>query len=189
MKKWLILFAVIDFMFVGLVLKYSSSNERAIASLDSETELTSGQKNKMELVQSFQLDATDTMISFVSDHLQMICDTSSMIELKFQAINVAYAGEQPTIIHTYSCQEIKKDLSRQSLVTQMADFKSMQHSKKLNLGTDILTAEQIYSDETFPESWKLTELKISGPSTFTINQFEIEKIHASAFEFKVISVK
>ncbi len=189
MKKWLMLFAVVDLIFVGLVLKYSNQSDRQIASTVAELELSSGQKNKIELTTSFRLNTSDSVISFETDKLQSICDTSTFVELKFQALRVAFAGAQPSITHSYSCAEIKKNLSNRTLETKVSDFKSMQAEKSRPLLGSSLVAEQVYSDEDFPEDWQLVEVKVTGPSNFTINQFELEQIHGSAFEFKIISVK
>lgn len=195
MKKWLMLFVMIDFVFVGLVLKYSNQPNRQIASVENsdgasdQNEMTDGQKSKLALTQSFQLNLSQLVISVTSDKLQMICETSSIIELKFEALNVAYAGAKPTIQHDFSCANIKKDLSTRSLETKIDDFKSMRKNKKIDLAGSSLLASQVYSDEEFPEQWKLTEINITGPATFSINRYELEHVHAANFEFTITSVK
>ncbi len=185
MKKWLILFVVVDFIFVGLVLKVSTQNERRIASVTTD-ELTKGQQQKFDLVKSFQFTATNEQLVLQSDKLQMICDSSSLIEVKYSAMNVAYAGQQPTISHVFSCAHIKIDQSLNTLTTSIESFKSMHKNKQLSLNASVLTAAQVYSDEDFPTEWKVSEISITGTSTFIINQFEIDKAHTiDAFNFKI----
>lgn len=185
---------LIDFAFVGLVLTLSRHNDRSIASVDdSETSqldnLSEGQKNKFYLVKTFDFKNDGTQIQFITDKLQMICETSSLITLTFYAQNVAIAGTQPTITNTFSCDEVKKDLSRISLITTVADFKKMHEQKVLTLIGSELRASQIYSDEDFPSQWRLAEIKITGPNTFTVNQFEIEKTLMKNFDFGITSAK
>ncbi|MBC7421526.1 MAG: hypothetical protein H7328_12435 [Bdellovibrio sp.] len=190
MRKWLILFVIVDFIFVGLVLRISMQQERQIASVESESNLSAGQQNKFELVKSLHFKADSQQLVLQTEKLQMICETSSLIEVKYRAVNVAYAGAQPTITHTFSCVEIKKDLSLTTLQTNMSDFISMQKNKKLNLNVSQMTAAQVYSDEDFPSDWQVSEITVTGPSTFTINQFEIEKVHANnSFSFTITSVR
>lgn len=188
MKKWLILFLLVDFVFVGLVLKISTTKERRIATAGDE--LTEGQQQKVDLVKSFHFNATNDELILHSDKLQMICDTSTSIEVKYMAVNVAYAGSQPTIVHAFSCAEIRKLQSLTTLSTSLENFKSMHENKQLSLASGSLTASQVYRDEDFPRDWKVAEISIIGDSSFTINQFEIDKTHASdAFSFAVTSEK
>lgn len=192
----LLIFMLLDFGFIGLVLMTSNSqfkNKRSTAS-DSNgatqtSDLTEGQKNKWALVETFQFQMTPDWIYFTTDKLQTICDTSTLIELKFSAQNIAIAGVQPSIKHIYSCDEIKKDLSTKTLSTNISDFKKVRTEKVMILVGSELRSSQLYSDEELPNDWRLTDIKISGPSTFTINEFEIEKTLLKHFDFEIISAR
>ncbi len=186
MKKLLALFVVLDFIFVGLILKViSSTPSRTISSVDDSTynQLTEGQKTKWDLVKTLKFEISSEAVSLITDNLQMICDTSALIELQFSAQNVAIAGAAPMVSHTFSCDSIRKDQAANSLHTTFSDFKNIQQTKKIDLSTSRLAGFNIYTDEELPVKWKLTAVRISGPSTFTINEFEIEKVLMTAFEF------
>ena len=187
MKKFLLLFILLDFVFVGIVLTISKPKNRSISSLDQPdaTGLSEGQRNKWNLIETFKFQTTQTTIELETDKLQMICETSSLIELRFLAQNTAIDGMQPTISHVYSCDALKKDLSLTKLTTFITDFKSLHHQKTLTLAASEMKASQIYSTEEFPSLWKLAEIKISGPSSFTINEFEIKKVLQRSFDFNI----
>ena len=187
MKKFLILFILLDFAFVGVILTINSAPTRNISTVTtSETSgLTEGQQNKWHLIKGFHFQKKSESIELQTDQLQMICDTSSLVELRFLAQNVAIGGESPSISHIFSCIELKKNLSQSVLSTSLVDFKLMHQQKKLQLQQSELTSNQIYASEEFPTLWKLAEIKISGDSTFTINQYEIEKVLQDSFFFEI----
>lgn len=187
MKKFLLLFILLDLVFVGAVFTISKQQRRSISSIDSNaaTNLSEGQQNKWHLLETFKFQKTDVALEFETDKLQMICDTSSLIELQFIAQNVAIGGASPTISHVFSCHELKKDLALNKLITSVTDFKSMHQQSKLRLPKSELNAFQVYSTEEFPQQWRLAEIKISGASTFTINEYEIEKVLQHSFDFKI----
>lgn len=189
MKKWLVLFAIVDLIFVGLVLKISTPNKRNIASHEEEAfyaELTEGQKNKYDFVKSFEFIANTEELTLSTDRLQALCQTQSMIELKFKAVNVAYAGSHPSISHIYSCENIRKDVSTMALSTSVADFKALHTTALLRLEDSELRARQVYSDEDFPEDWILSDMIVTGEMNFTVNTAEMEKVHPDhRFEFKL----
>lgn len=186
MKKWLLLFVIIDFVFVGLVLKFSTESERQVASSENFSDFTDGQLRKLELVKSLNLSISEDSLNFSSDKLQMICETSESIELKYFAQKIAVAGSAPTISHLFSCAEVKKDLSRSTLQTSLVQFKLMHKKHELSLADSSMKASEVYSDEDFPEEWRLSEVIISGPSTFTINQYELDKVFDDhRFEFSI----
>ena len=190
MKKWLVLFVIIDFIFVGLVLRISTQNEVFISRNPSSDELTPGQKQKFELVQSFQFTADRDQLLLQSEKLQLICENSSLIKLTYVAVNIAIAGIQPSIEHSFSCAEIKKDQNVSALKTNLVDFQAMHVNQKLSLNGSMMAATQVYRDEDFPTDWKLSEITITGPSNFTINQFEIEKAHDEKdFSFTITSLR
>lgn len=187
MKKFLILFILLDLIFVGVILTLKTGPSRNISSV-STTEipgLTEGQQNKWRLIQSFHFKKNVDSLDLETDQLQVICDTSSLIELRFLAQNIAIGGESPSISHVYSCFEIKKDQNKIKLSTSLTDFRLMHQQKKLHLQQSELASNQIYASEEFPTDWKLAEIKIIGASTFTINQFEIEKVLRTSFGFQI----
>ena len=66
MKKILIVFFVIDLIFIGLVLKIAPSSNRHIASIEESQapkNLTEGQRNKWLLVKSFQFNLTSDQLT------------------------------------------------------------------------------------------------------------------------------
>ncbi len=191
MKKLLVLFVVLDFIFIGLILKYNAPYpNRIVSSTDGLDDLSEGQKNKWNLIKTLQFDSTEDIFFLQTSMLQMICETSSQIQLQFQAKNVAFAGAQPTISNVYSCDKIRKDQSLTKLTTAFSTFKKMHIVKTLMLGESELRSSQVYSDEEFPLQWELVEINISGENTFSINKYEIEKVLSTSFQFEIpISVR
>ena len=75
MKKLLALFVVLDFIFVGLILKFTPSQQtRMVSSVNDSAynELTEGQKNKWHLVETLKFQISSTEITLETDKLQMI---------------------------------------------------------------------------------------------------------------------
>ncbi|OFZ31730.1 MAG: hypothetical protein A2622_03935 [Bdellovibrionales bacterium RIFCSPHIGHO2_01_FULL_40_29] len=190
MKKFLFLFVVLDFVFVALIIKWTTTPGRMIASTEQSfySDLTDGQKNKWDLIETFQFDSNSNHLEFSTNKLQMICETSSLIELQYAAQNVAFAGQRPTITHIFSCENIRKNQDQSILLTLTSDFTKIHKTKKITYPDSQLVGSQLYADEEFPTHWKLAEVRVKGPNTFTINEFEIEKVHGHALEFS-ISVK
>ncbi len=187
MKKFSVLFVLLDFIFVGFVLTYSNQSSRTISSVSSSHlgNLSEGQKNKYNLIKSFKFQQDSQNLILQTDLLQMICETSSLIELKFTAQNISFDGVSPTISNTYSCLELKKDLSVIQLITSRIDFQKTQQENPLSLAQSQLKAVNIYATEEFPSQWRLAEVKISGSNTFTINEFEIAKVLQQNFDFDI----
>jgi len=188
MKKWLILFAIVDFIFVGIVLKISTSHQRSIATEEDRfySDLSDGQKNKYDFVKSFQFAATAEKLVLTTDRLQALCQTNSMVEVKFQAVNVAYAGLHPSISHIFSCQNIRKDLSLSSLQTTLSDFKALHKTSLLKLADSELRATKVYSDEEFPTDWILSDVIVTGELNFSVSTAEMDKVHTDhRFEFNI----
>jgi len=194
MKKMLLIFMLLDFAFVGLVLYVAQNdNRRSVASAnlagsDQPEGLTEGQKNKWQLVRTFQFDFDGKQIQFSTDKLQVICEVSSLIELRFLAQNVAVAGQAPTISAVFSCDSIRKNQSQISLNILIDDFKKMHEQKVLTLDGYELRAYGIYHDEPMPTSWRLAEVKISGTYNFIINEYEIEKTLMKNFDFEIATI-
>ncbi len=188
MKKWLILFAIVDFIFVGIVLKISTSNQRTIATEADRfySDLSDGQKNKFDFVKSFQFTANSENLVLTTDRLQALCQTNSIVEIKFQAVKVAYAGLHPSISHFYSCENIRKDISVTSLKTNLSDFKSLHKTAMIKLSESELRAVKVYSDEEFPSDWILSEIIVTGELNFNISTAELDKVHNDhRFEFSI----
>ena len=97
MKKLLVIFVVLDLVFLGIVLTISQKNSRSIATVTENafSELTEGQQNKWHLIETFKFTQTENSISLLTDKLQMICETSLSIQLDFSAQNFAIAGLAP----------------------------------------------------------------------------------------------
>lgn len=188
MKKWLILFAIVDFIFVALVLKISTNNQRTIATEENVfySELTDGQKSKYDFVKSFQFVVDTEKLVLTTDRLQALCQTNSLVELKYTAVNVAYAGLHPSISHIFSCENIRKDLAVSSLPTTIENFKSLHQTENLKLDGSEMRASKIYSDEDFPTDWILSEVIVTGELNFTVNTAEMDKVHPDhRFEFSI----
>lgn len=188
MKKWLFLFLLADMIFIGLVLRISTQNQRNIAN-DNDPfyfELQEGQKNKYDFVKSFQFSIDNDKLTLRTNRLQALCQTADRIELVFKAVNIAYAGVHPTISRWYFCEAIKRDFSNETMTTSIKDFIAVQKDKNLKLDDGEMKAERVYSDEDFPEDWTLSEMIVTGESTFTINSAELEKVHPDhRFDFNL----
>lgn len=188
MKKWLLLFAIVDFMFVAIVLKISTGHQRSIATAEDRfyADLSDGQKNKYDFVKSFQFVADSEKLVLTTDRLQSLCQTHSLVEIKFQAINVAYAGLHPSVSHIFSCENIRKDLSSSSLLTKFSDFKALHKTPTLQLTDSELRANKIYADEDFPTDWVLAEVIVTGELNFSVSTIEMDKVHTDhRFEFSI----
>lgn len=176
MKKLLVLFVILDFVFVGLILKIFYEKERSIASLDAAPKLSEGQNQKLELIKSFKFTSSKEEIVLSTELLQSLCATYDLIELRFKATNVAFSGQPPFISNSYSCSEISKNSHQETLGTSIADFKSLQKNSSLKKDTSQMKAFGIYTDEEFPNEWVLYEIAISGEISFTITEAELNDI-------------
>ncbi len=185
MKKFLILFVVLDFIFVGVVLKIFSENERSIASLEQENPLSDGKAQKLELIKSLKLITSNDEITLDTNLLQSLCASYEIVELKFKAINVAFSGQPPLISHTYSCSEVRKKPEQQALVTTVADFRSMKTQNLIKKPESQLKAFGLFSDEDLPAEWQLYEISVSGELSFTISEAEFNQVLGINF-FKVL---
>lgn len=186
MKKFLTMFVILDLIFVGVVLKIYSENDRSIASLQNQPELTEGQNQKLELIKSFRLSSSQIEVVLNTEMLQSLCVTYSVIELKFKALNVAYSGQEPLITHAFSCAEIKKNTAQDSLRTSIQDLKSLQKNSLLKKEASQLTAHGIYSDEELPNDWRLFSIAVSGEASFNISEAELNKVLGEeAFKFQL----
>lgn len=188
MKKWLVLFAIVDLIFVGIVLKISTTNQRTIANESDQfySDLSDGQKNKYDFVKSFQFTASNEKIVLITDRLQALCQTKSLVEVKFKAVNVAYAGLHPSISHIFSCENIRKDVSVMSLLTTIDDFKALHKTTTLQLTDSEMRATKVYADEDFPTEWILSDVIVTGELNFSVSSVEMDKVHTDhRFEFSI----
>lgn len=176
MKKLLVLFLVLDFIFVGVIVKIFPQKERSIASLQNRTELTEGQNQKLELIKSLKFSVSPEEILINTNMMQSLCSSYSLIQLKFKALNVAFSGQEPLIIHTFSCAEILKNTEQETLQTAINDIKSLHKTPLLKKTTSWLQAHGIYSDEEMPNEWRLFEIAISGETSFNISEAELNNV-------------
>lgn len=180
MKKWLSLFIIIDFIFIGLVLLLSNEKTRSIANLEQTTidtnQLSEGQQRKLSLIQSLNFKVDSQKISLDSNFLQAYCSAYSIIEVKFKALNQATAGQSPTILHKFSCENFRNDNSLSSLETPLKLFIDIQFKKRIDLVGSQLISNNLFSDEEFPNEWSLDEIIFYGSSTFSISNIELQTI-------------
>lgn len=186
MKKFLFLFVILDFVFVGIVLKISIDQKRNLASVTPESGLTEGQTQKLDLMNSFKFLSSAVEIALSTDRLQSACASFTVIELKFKALDVAFSGQEPVVTHSFSCEEIKKNSSLDSLITKIEDFKSLRNQQTLKKEASVLKAQSIYSDEEMPNEWRLFEIRFNGITSFSVSEAEINKILGEdSFKFKL----
>lgn len=176
MKKFLILFVILDFIFVGIILKISTEQQRQVASVSDDSELTEGQQQKLELMKSFVFNKTESEVVLRTNMLQAACATYATIELKFKAQGLAFSGEPPSITHSFSCEEIKKDNSLDSMISLIADLKSLRNQPAIKKQISLLRAFAIFSDEELPNEWRLSEIRFGGTESFSISEVEINKV-------------
>lgn len=188
---------MLDMLFIGLVLTILPSKNRNIASIEDSSalnnlpdDLTEGQKNKWLLVKSFQFKVTSSNVEIKTELLQSLCDVSTLIEFVYSAENIAYAGIHPSLHHLISCNELKKNLSINSILTEL-DYFAIARQKPVfepKVGQQI-RAFKIYDDEPLPKQWSLSEIKITGQNNFKINSAEIEKATNQQVKFDITSSK
>lgn len=176
MKKLLVLFFILDFVFVGLVLKLFNEKERSIASFEDSPKLTEGQNQKLELIKSLKFSFSKYEVLLQTEYLQSLCISYQIVELKFKAANVAYSGQPPIISHSYSCTEIGKNPDQEILRTAISDLQSLQKESVLNKSESQLRAFGIFADEELPNDWVLFEIAVSGAISFTISEAELNEI-------------
>lgn len=179
-KKIFLLFIVFDLVIVGVILKVRESQRpnRGLAQT-TDTGLTEGQTQKMHLIQNLIFQFTAQKIILQSDYLQPICESATLIALKFKAIDVAVSGQPPQIIHTHSCSEISALPTQNQLETDIGDFTSLHRQD----GAAGMRAHALYRDEEFPQRWSLYEIQISGDLNFTINEAELTQFSSQNFSF------
>ena len=175
MKKLLIFFVILDFVFVGVILKIFAEKERSIASLEDQPKLTHGQNQKLDLIKSLKFSTSKEAVELQTEYLQPLCSTYDIVEMKFKAVNVAFSGQPPKISHAFTCVEISKHQERESLKTAIADLRSMQKNSLLKKNESQLRAFGIFSDEDFPNEWVLYEIAVTGKISFIISEAELNE--------------
>lgn len=184
MKKLLVLFVILDFVFMGVILKLFSEKERSIASYEDDPKLTEGQNQKLDLIKSFRFSASKDEVLLQTDYLQTICASYDLVELKFKAVNVAFSGQPPLINHSFSCNEIGKNPDLEILRTAIADLRLLQKEHSLKKKESLLRAFGIFADEELPNDWVLFEVAVTGKINFTISEAELNEILPSeSFQF------
>lgn len=176
MKKLLVLFVILDIVFVGLILKMFSEKERSIASFEGAPKLTEGQNQKLDLIKSLKFSNSKNEVLLQTDYLQSLCSSYEIVELKFKALNVAFSGQPPLISHSFSCSEISKNPDQEILRTAIADMQLLQKENILKKSESQLRAFGIFADEELPQVWALFEIAVSGTISFTISEAELNEI-------------
>lgn len=186
MKKLLILFVVLDLVFVGVILRLFSEKERNIANFEDSPKLTDGQNQKLDLIKSFKFSFSKDDVLLQTDYLQSLCASYDIVELRFKAVNVAFSGQPPLIIHSFSCAEIGKNPDQEILRTAMTDLRLMQQENLLKKNESQLRAYGIFADEDLPNDWALFEIAVTGKINFTISEAELNEILPSEnFKFQL----
>lgn len=182
MKKILLLFVLLDMVFVGVILKMNPSPQRQqrFVAETADTGLTEGQTQKLNLIQNLVFSKTDQKITLQTDYLQLICESAALITLKFKATDVAVSGQPPQISHTHSCANLQQNIASNWLETDTADFQAL-HRRDDIAG---LKAHALFRDEEFPQHWTLFEIQISGELNFTIHEAELNQFSSQNFNFQ-----
>lgn len=186
MKKLLVLFVILDFVFIGVILKLFNEKERSIASFEDSPKLTEGQNQKLDLIKSLKFSFSKDEVLLQTDYLQSLCGSYQIVELKFKAVNVAFSGQAPLISHSFSCTKIGKNPDQEILRTAIADLRSLQRESVLSKNESQLRAFGIFADEELPNDWVLFEIAVSGTINFTISEVELNEILPSEnFQFSL----
>lgn len=181
MKKIPSLLIILVLIIVGVFFSLSINKERTVANFQTETELTEGQRQKLELIMSLKFENNLKDVILTTNLLQSLCSTYSIVELKFKALNVAFSGQQPLISHSFSCAEIQQNNDLQTLNTSIENIKSLQKNPLLKNELSQLTAHGLYSDEELPNEWQLFEIVVSGKISFSITEAELAKFLGTEF--------
>lgn len=171
MKKLLVLFVALDLIFVGVIVKISSPQQRTIAS--NSEQMTEGQKQKEELIQSFVFSKQNDSVVLKTENLQSLCASYKYLKIKFKANEFAVSGQAPLIINSYSCDEILKNSEQDSLSTDLKDFTQLRKTKAFGS----LSSVALFADEELPTDWKFFEFEVTGDDPqqdhFTVNEAEL----------------
>ena len=161
-----------------------TNKQRQIAELSHKAghELTDKQFEKWTVVEKFNIKQNNDGLIIEAPHGLDLCLNQTTLNFIFKAYQIAIAGENPLIKLSLSCNSIAQNLI---VNLNFADFKNVQTNNPAKLPFGVLTADNIYRNEAFPEAWLLTEINIQGETGFVINEYEIQKVFNQNFEFLV----
>lgn len=148
----------------------------------NSVELSEGQKLKWATTEQFMVKQTNESIMLDIPHISDLCTENQTITFQFSAYEISIAGENPKLQYTISCELASEQTHFEVL---FSDLISLQKLKELSRPDGTLKSFLIYSDESLPERWNLTEIAIGGAHQFKINQFEIQKVFGHNFEFEL----
>ena len=178
--KFLAIFITICSLFALLWLYQSPPHSaRKLAQEGSEVDfeaMTTGQKQKWLLTQQINLKQTTQSLLIDTQITDKVCAEYQSIQFIFAATEVAYAGESPDISLDINCEYfLQSHLSE--IEVPYAELRGETESSFK------IERHLIYSDEPFPTKWRLNEIRFNSSNPFTINTFEIQKVHGHNFEF------
>lgn len=163
----------------------NQKNSRTVATDDgADAHLTEQQKLKKSVAQQFSFEVNSSTFKIAIPHIADLCLENTTIRFVFKALEIAYAGQSPTINYTLSCSQ-QSELNQFQFELWLTDFKELQSIKSKNLQQGQLSSTLLYSDEPYPEKWILSEIQIQGNSSFEINEFEINETFKNNFEFVI----
>lgn len=158
------------------------SRQIAEAKSKSGLNLTDKQAEKWTVVEKFNLRQNNEGLQIEIPHALDLCQDQESIHFVFKAYEIAFAGNNPRITYSLSCQTIESNMF--NLLT-FKDFTAVNDKNPIRKNGSYLRSSQIYTDEAFPESWLLSEIQILGLNGFIINEYEIQKVFGQNFEFKI----
>ena len=144
--------------------------------------LTDKQAEKWTVVEKFNLRQNNEGLQIEIPHALDLCQDQESIQFVFKAYEIAFAGNNPRVTYSLSCKTIESNMF--SLLT-FKDFATVNDQNPHRTHGGYLQSSQIYTDESFPESWLLSEIQINGQNGFVINEYEIQKVFGQNFEFKI----
>jgi hypothetical protein len=169
---------------LGYLILDPNSNRKIAAEYNEKNNLSEKQNQKWAVTERFQIRQTNQSLQIEIPHITDLCAENQNLVFKFQAYEIAIAGDHPNIQYSISCVYA---LSKQQTVFDVSysDLMSLHQLKQKKLSDAELKSELLYSDETMPLRWNLSEISIEGYSGFKINTFEIQKVFGNNFEFEL----
>lgn len=188
-KKYLGIAIVIGFFgSLGVSIFVNSTKNRTVATENIRAEnLTETQKLKWSAVEQFQVRQTNESILIDIPHLVDLCENNQIIHFQFSAYEISIAGNHPALNYKISCAMALGKM-QQHFEILFSDLFSLQQIKQKDIAYGRLYSELVYSDESFPEKWNLTQISTEGLNAFVINQYEIQKVFGNNFEFELSSL-
>lgn len=184
-KYFNLLIAIIFLAGLASYVFLSKTTQRSIATENSAAQnLSEIQKQKWALVESFQIRQTNESLQIDVPHLVDLCADNTFLIFQLSADEVSVAGNSPRIHLKISCNLALEKMQTQFEVSY-SDLSSLHQLKEIKWPFGELSTESIYTDETFPIKWSLTEISTEGANSFQINRFEIQKVFGNNFEFEL----